>query len=514
MSEVAAMGRVEAAAAVGPTGRVLVLDDDALFGRAVAGALEDLGFSPVFETDAARALMRVQSGAFAVALVDLVLDGDMTGGEAIERIRAFSPDTQIVVLTGHPDLGSAVDGLRHGVTDYLSKGDLDPQRLGTAVAGAARRHHLLRDNAVLLARLEESNVLLSALQDVDEALVGECHLDRVLARLVSAGRSLTGAEAGRALLLEELPGQRFVVHAASGDGAGDLVGARFPSGRGVSVLAAQGNGPVVVAVPYDHPAYDARVDGFDVHRPGLLSVPLRHGRVLGSLTVAGPRGGSRFGSIQSDLLARLARLAAVAVDNAVARERASNFFVHTSEVLVSLLEAREDRRPGHCRSVAALTDMVTRRLGLTDAERRAAHFAALLHDIGEVDLEAQTKGRKVPTSVEKSLREGHPAAGAELLRPIAAWEEILHIIHSHHERWDGRGYPRCLAGDEIPLGGRVVAVADRFDRLVNGSRGTGKMTADDALAVIEASAGVEFDPRVARLFVAEYRRLGHHPLQG
>ena len=95
-----------------------------------------------------------------------------------------------------------------------------------------------------------------------------------------------------------------------------------------------------------------------------------------------------------------------------------------------------------------------------------------------------------------------------MLRPITLWEDILPIIHGHHERWDGRGYPAGLAGEDIPLGARVVAVADVFDAMTRKTPYGPSRTPGEALAELEAFAGTQFDPRVVRLFVAEYRRRG------
>jgi putative nucleotidyltransferase with HDIG domain len=160
--------------------------------------------------------------------------------------------------------------------------------------------------------------------------------------------------------------------------------------------------------------------------------------------------------------------------------------------------------------VAALSDMVTRRLGLDENERRHIHFGALLHDIGKVRV-----GRAVLESPERwtdSLRERmqqHALLGSEMLRPIALWEDVLPIIAAHHERWDGKGYPRGMAGEEIPLGARVVAVADAFDAMTRSTPHAGTRTPEEALGELEGCAGTQFDPRMVRLFVAEYRERGH-----
>ena len=154
--------------------------------------------------------------------------------------------------------------------------------------------------------------------------------------------------------------------------------------------------------------------------------------------------------------------------------------------------------------------MVTRRLGMTEAERRSVHFAALLHDIGKVLLDPAVLRATGPVSAEsrRAIQE-HPALGMQILKAITAWEDILPMIHSHHERWDGKGYPLAQAGEEIPLGARVIAVAESFDAMTGASPHGKHRTPDEGLAELEACAGTQFDPRIVRLFVAEYRERRH-----
>jgi putative nucleotidyltransferase with HDIG domain len=155
--------------------------------------------------------------------------------------------------------------------------------------------------------------------------------------------------------------------------------------------------------------------------------------------------------------------------------------------------------------VAALADMVSRRLGLPEEERRTIHFAALLHDVGKLRVGPSLLAQPGPLSpAQRDLVRQHPALGVEILRPIARWRDLAPIIHTHHERWDGQGYPRGLAGPAIPLGGRIVAVAEAFEAMVRATPYRTRRTPDEALAEILACAGTQFDPDVARLFVEEY----------
>jgi putative nucleotidyltransferase with HDIG domain len=489
-----------------PPTRVLVVDDETQFRSLITELLIERGFDAHAATSARGALDQARDRSFGVAVVDLVMP-DMGGIELAEKIKQVSPDTQVLILTGQGDMGSAIDGLRHGVFDYLQKGELDIPRLARSVTEAGERSRLTRENRELLTRLQESNRLLKALHDVAAGIAGEPHLDRVLDRLISAARILCHASSGRVLLFRRTPSDDLVIETGVGVGAEAIRGARLNQTEGIAALVAASNEAMVVADARAHPRFSKRCDDLPSPRPGLVSAPLRHGDVYGAVTVAGPEEGE-FGVEDRDLLAILARQAAVGIDNALNHERSLNFFTHTSDILVSFLENMDIFYPGHSRAVAALADLVTRRMGMGDEERGHVHFAALLHDIGKILVDPTVLKAETITQEGFRAMQQHPALGVQLLKPISLWEDVLPLIHAHHERWDGKGYPRGLAGEDIPLGARVIAIADAFDAMIRNTPHGKHRTPEQGLAELEKFSGTQFDPNIVPLFVAEYRERG------
>jgi putative nucleotidyltransferase with HDIG domain len=488
-------------------GRVLLVDDDEAFCRLVGDVLGEGGFVVTRFANPEEALARAEPGLDA-AVLDFRLPGT-NGLVLLDQLRTRSPDLQAVLLSGHGDLETVIEGLHHGIFDYVPKGEMEVARLQRAVQGAVAKTRLLRENQALLDRLSESNRLLRALADISAELLGEAYLDRILSRLVAAAKELTGAAAGRALLFAAARGETLVVEVAVGDEADTVRGTRLQLGEGLAALVAERDEGFVLRQAREHPSYSHRCDELRAERRGYLCVPLCHGGVRGALSLAGGPGGS-FSPFSGELARSLARHAAGAVASALHHERSINFFTHTCELLVSFLENMDIHYPGHSRAVAALADMITRKLGLPDEERRNVHFAALLHDIGKVMVEASVLRHKGLLGPEARARlVSHPTHGIELLRPITLWEGILPAIHSHHERWDGKGYPRALQGENIPLGGRIIAVADAFDAMTRNPHRPAR-TPEEALSEIEACAGTQFDARLARLFVSEYRQHGHN----
>ena len=480
---------------------VLVVDDDSAFARSVADVLVDRDIEALPVGNPREALDLARRTPFAAAVVDLIMP-DMDGLELARELRRSNPATEVVMLTGHADMRSAIEAVRNELFDYLQKDSLHSMRLRRAVRAAIARSELRAENQRLVAGLRETTRRLEVLNDASARLAAEHHLDRLIVEIVSAARALTGAAAVRLLLVEKNDLEDMTIRAAYGDGDA-AVGGQFGSGDGIATGVAETGVPVRVEVARDHPSYSARCDELGTPLPGFLCVPLARPTLTGALTVAGR---SRpFTQDDLALLASLARQGAIAIENARADEVNRNFFTHASDTLVSLLDEHDVHYQGHSRAVAALADMVSRRLGLPEEERRTIHFAALLHDVGRLRLGPALLAHPGPLGpAEKDLVRQHPAFGVEILRPISRWRDLAPIIHTHHERWDGHGYPRGLAGPAIPLGGRIVAVAEAFEAMVRSTPHGTRRTPEEALAEVLACAGTQFDPAIARLFVEEY----------
>jgi response regulator RpfG family c-di-GMP phosphodiesterase len=482
--------------------QVLVVDDDVAFARLVSETLTEQGYRTDLAHDHAQATDRLSHTEYAVAVVDLVMPGG-GGLELADRIRAKTPDTQVVILTGHGSLPSAVAGLRRGVFDYLQKAEIDLDRLAGIVASGAERWRLMRENRVLVDRLQHGNQRLQSLHEATARLGSADHPDRVLDVLVESARGLLRAERVRVALFERGHDGTLLIGDAAGDGAGVLKGVRLHPDEGIAAHVALSGHFVLAGRAETQERYSPRCDDLGAGGPGFVCVPMVQGAVRGALSAAGREGA--LGEEDRQLAASLATQAATALDNAVKSERSVNFFTHTCDILITVLERVDVHLPGHSRAAAALSDMVTRRMGLPDEERRNIHFGALLHDIGKILLDADLLGGG-PLTHEQVLRlRDHSALGVELLKPITLWGEILPLIQTHHERWDGTGYPSGLAGEDIPLGARVIAVAEAFDAMTRGYPGRPPRTPEQALAELQACAGSQFDPRIVRLFTAEYR---------
>ena len=168
--------------------------------------------------------------------------------------------------------------------------------------------------------------------------------------------------------------------------------------------------------------------------------------------------------------------------------------------LVAALSAHDRKTRGHSERVRAFTDVIASEIGLSEDDQDRLRWAALLHDVGKLRVPRRILNKPGrPDDREWRLLRGHPEAGERIVAPLLPWlGEWGKTIAQHHERYDGTGYPHGLAGEEISLGARIVAVADSFEVMTASRTYKKPMTVPAARAELLACAGAQFDPGVVR----------------
>ncbi|MCC6420381.1 MAG: response regulator [Gemmataceae bacterium] len=177
-------------------------------------------------------------------------------------------------------------------------------------------------------------------------------------------------------------------------------------------------------------------------------------------------------------------------------------FLAAIDSLVRTLEARHPSTCGHSLRVRQYVVRLAEALGWPERERKRLALAAKLHDIGKVGLpEAILNKPGLLTPDEWSAVRGHPVIGERILAPTIRSRAVLAAIRGHHERWDGTGYPDELRGEAIPLPARAIAIADCFDALTSTRSYRAPLPRGDALELIRAGAGTQFDPVLVPAFL-------------
>jgi putative nucleotidyltransferase with HDIG domain len=184
-------------------------------------------------------------------------------------------------------------------------------------------------------------------------------------------------------------------------------------------------------------------------------------------------------------------------------EQQRETMVGTAAALANALEARDDYTAGHAREIAELAVAVGERLGWKEGDLEQLRFGAIFHDIGKIAVPDEVLRKPEPLSgPEQVLMERHTIVGAEILEPIPALHPARIMVRASHERWDGAGYPDGLAGEQIPLGSRIIAVVDAWHAMVSDRPYRAAMAASDARRELSDHAGTQFDPHVVATFLA------------
>lgn len=181
----------------------------------------------------------------------------------------------------------------------------------------------------------------------------------------------------------------------------------------------------------------------------------------------------------------------------------SRIYARTLKSLVFLLEHHDEETSAHCERVAANALRVGQELGLGKVELELLYWASYLHDIGKLASPAQILLKEGPLSAEEyEIMKQHAAIGAQALSHISRdFVPVAEAVLSHHERWDGTGYPRSLAGEQIPLFGRILAVVDSFEAMTSDRPYRRAMSSTAAAAILEEASGKQFDPELVQVYL-------------
>lgn len=174
------------------------------------------------------------------------------------------------------------------------------------------------------------------------------------------------------------------------------------------------------------------------------------------------------------------------------------------QILVKAIEARDPYTSGHSQRVAHYATIIAQSVGLKRKQVDRVFTAAILHDVGKIyeDFAPILRKPSALTPEERAVIESHSERGAQLVATVSQLEDIVPVIRHHHERWDGRGYPAKISGQDIPLGSRIIMLADTIDAMTSDRPYRPALTREVVLAELDRMSGIQFDPDVTRKFLA------------
>jgi HD-GYP domain-containing protein (c-di-GMP phosphodiesterase class II) len=254
---------------------------------------------------------------------------------------------------------------------------------------------------------------------------------------------------------------------------------------------------------------DIRLAVFEYVTPVVVKQELR------ALVFTGPKmNGNEYRPFEIDLLASLCNSAGTAMEHARLFQQLENTYLSTVKAFMSIVEAKDAYTKGHTERVADYSVALGKKMKLGRTELRDLAFAAVLHDIGKLVVIEKVLNK--PGSLdddEWEILKSHPEVGAAIIENMEFLAGAVPFVRHHHERYDGKGYPDRLMGEQIPLGARIIAVADAFDAMTTDRSYRKALSREVALNTMIAKAGSQFDPKAMEAFMELIEIDDFHPRQ-
>jgi response regulator RpfG family c-di-GMP phosphodiesterase len=498
---------------------ILVVDDERVIREILSDFLSVEGYVVRTVEDGVEALKELQRRSYNLVISDLKMP-NMNGLELIEQITNLGIPVLTVIMTGFGTVETAIEAMKQGAYDYILK----PFKVEEVV-------HIVQ-RGLDRQRLQHENMRLKdalSIYRISEAIATSLSVEKVLDLVLDATLDAVDADVVSLLLEEQInqkrndPPGHFIEHARK-------VSPRLGAGEPAPAL---NFAEVLPLLTEDKPllVHGSRAARFLSNPPprrlvSFCSIPLKlKGRIIGMLNAYSYTKGAKFSEGQRKMLYVLGSRAAVSIENARLYESLVDANKDLTEANVSLeenfkqtiigfahaLEESDRYTRGHSERVANYARLIAIGLKLAEHQIEVVVKVGLLHDVGKIGIrnDRLNKPGKL-TPEELAMFRSHPAKGKRIIEPIPFMRDIVPGCYCHHEAWDGSGYPQGLMGGNIPLIGRIVAIADAYDAMTSDRAYRKALPHDIACGELERCSGTQFDPEIVEIFLAhieEYRKL-------
>jgi response regulator RpfG family c-di-GMP phosphodiesterase len=498
--------------------RVLIVDDEKFIRDILADFLGMEGYIVRTAEDGAAALSELGNAHYDLIISDLKMPR-MGGIELLAAIGTAAPNALTVIMTGFGTVETAIDAMKQGAYDYILK-PFKVEEVIRVVQRGLEKQRLSAENlrlreAVSLYSVNEAIAASLSLEEV-LATIGDTALHELKGDLVSTW--LDDGEGGyfeRLRLVQPRPSETSTPPPPR---ISDLPA----SGERHTITLADASGAARIGAEYGVLSPQAFIDHYAAHSTlveqaakgnrffvtppttplvSLVSVPLRmKTRLLGWIAVASFTKQKRFNEGNRKLLSIVGSRAAAAIENARLYEDLRATFQQTIHGLARAIDKMDRYTSGHSERVATYATYLAVRLGLPADVVEIVRQSALMHDIGKIGCVMNLNKPGKLTQDEYEMFKRHPVYGKDILDPIKFLNPLVPGVHLHHERWDGRGYPLGLKGNDVPLIARIIAVADTYDAMTSDRAYRRALPHEVAVGEIERCSGTQFDPEAAHTF--------------
>jgi HD-GYP domain-containing protein (c-di-GMP phosphodiesterase class II) len=365
-----------------------------------------------------------------------------------------------------------------------------------------------KSRTALSGRTEQENkARLELVYEVSKKVGSVPRMTQMLEQVIKMTQQTLNASAASILLFKDSD-QELYFEVASGPVGKSLRQVKLNTQYGIAGQVARTGRPLIVNDVSRSANFHKMIDdttGFATK--SLICAPLIvHRKILGVIEVLNKRDRSEFGEQDLEAVVSVATTAAMAIENTRLHQTVLEAYKNTITALAAAIDAKDPYTCGHSQRVQEYTLLAGAFLSFSNEEMETLEYAGILHDVGKIAVDSRILNKPGPlTASEWEIMREHPIVGADLLTEIPFLEKSSGLVLCHHERFDGKGYPNGNKGEDIPLGARLIAVADAFDTMTTDRAYRPAMSVDAAVRELHSGAGSQFCPVAVKAFISGLR---------
>lgn len=537
---------------------ILIVEDDEILGDILRDYLIQLGHEEVVVSRRAEDALRIFGNRkFDCAFIDLKLP-DTDGVRLLGLLKEKERTLPVIMMSGYPTMEATIGAMRLGASDFLTK-PFTLQDLALAMERVMKERSLLLENLSLKLECQAQEQLKVVNRELQKKIRFQekiFHVSRVIDEIRSSddlyatiselASSVTpGKKVGFFVYLPDHRRVALISHKGFSNGsipkilpvsehalrtllAQEARPIRTPLSSLVDVSPWGGRGQDVKnraeAISMGNMPQDFRGEPMAFPRGArVLEVPCSvwplwiRGALFGFLALFHDEEGRHPGSDEEGLLDFLVKKAALAVENMALYESLISNFYGILRSLVNALEAKDPYTGKHSERVTHIAVELAKEMAVSETNIEILNTVGYLHDIGKIGMPDEILNKPGALSVEEyEIVKRHPVIGESIIKDLGLGAEERAIIRHHHERWDGKGYPDGLAGRDIPLLARIVAVADAFDAMTSKRAYRDSLPMEKAVAELVNNRHKQFDADVVDAFLSSLAKdsfWGNHEQQ-
>lgn len=462
--------------------QIVVVDDEKYICNIIQEALSSFNYDVHIFSDVSKGIDYIKNNQIDLVLTDLVM-GEFSGVDVIDATQENHSDAVVILMTAHPTVEAAIEVLKKGAYDFLVK-PFKLDLLRATIKRGLSHQQIIRDNVSLKEQV--------AFLKVTNAAAAEENKEEFMRLVAQSCKKELSAKAVSLISLDPKTKQIFAKVNECDDER--FLGAVCDESVIAQIVKSKSFSPIISKETIE-------IDGQQKIKTFITQPICSRRELMGIINIITIK---RFDDLtpgQLDVLMLLSNSAASTFMNFKLYHDLEHSYLQAFSALANAIEARDAYTAGHTSRVCQLAELVALELGWDEKQLHHLKIGCTLHDIGKIGVPDSILNKQDKlTSDEQSNMNNHPNMGLKIIQGIELFEPAIPYVMAHHERYDGTGYPKQLSGDEIPIEGRLLAVADTFDAIMSDRPYRKGQCLRVAVTELRKYSGTQFDPKIVDTF--------------